>query len=87
MGAQKIPIQKSYEIRKGSGSLNVKFLGANRQFDWIEISIVPEKSDKYSSIYDSYKREMAAQLIKSVKLTNFIDLHSLTNGKKYSTEI
>ena len=45
MGAQKIPIQKSYEIRKGSGSLKVKFLGANRQFDWIEISIVPEKSD------------------------------------------
>ena len=25
---------------------------------------------------------MAAELIKSVKLTNFIDLHSLTNGKK-----
>ena len=46
MGAQKTPIQKTYEIQKGSDSLNVEFLGANRQFDWIEISIVPDKSDE-----------------------------------------
>ena len=30
MGAQKTPIQKSYEIQKGSDSLNVELLGANR---------------------------------------------------------
>ena len=63
MGAQKIPIQKTYKIKEGSDSLNVEFLGANRQFDWIEISIVPDKSDKHTTIYDSYNREMAAQLI------------------------
>ena len=34
MGAQKTLIQKTYEIQKGSDSLNVEFLGANRQFDW-----------------------------------------------------
>ena len=36
MGAQKTPIQKTYEIKKGSDSLNIEFLGANRQFDWID---------------------------------------------------
>ena len=82
MGAQKTPIQKTYEIQKGSDSLNVEFLGANRQFDWIEISIVPDKSDKHKTIYDSYNREMAAQLIESLKLTNFTELYSLTNEKK-----
>ena len=56
MGAQKTPIQKTYEIQKGSDSLNVEFLGANRQFDWIEIPIVPDKSDKHTTIYDSYNR-------------------------------
>ena len=70
-GAQKTPIQKTYEIQKGSDSLNVEFLGANRQFDWIEISIVPEKNDKHTTIYDSYNREMAAQLIKSLKTIKF----------------
>ena len=33
MGAQKTPIQKTYEIKKGSDSLNIEFLGANRQLD------------------------------------------------------
>ena len=86
MGAQKTPIQKTYEIQKGSDSLNIEFFGANRQFDWIEISIVPDKSDKHKTIYDSYNREMAAQLIKSLKLTNFKELYSLTNEKKYDTD-
>ena len=86
MGAQKTPIQKTYEIQKGSDSLNIEFLGANRQFDWIEISIVPDKSDKHKTIYDSYNREMATQLIKSLKLTNFTELYSLTNESKYDTD-
>ena len=43
MGAQKTLIQKTYEIKTGSDSLTVEFLGANRQFDWIEISIVNDK--------------------------------------------
>ena len=30
MGAQKTLIQKTYEIKKGSDSLNVEFLGSNR---------------------------------------------------------
>ena len=57
MGVQKTPIKKKYEIKQGSDSLNVEFLGANRQFDWIEISIVPDKSDKHTSIYDSYNKK------------------------------
>ena len=77
MGAQKTPIQKSYKIQKGSDSLNVGFLGANRQFDWIEISIVPDKSDKHTTTYDSYNREMSAQLIKLLKLSNFTALYSM----------
>ena len=82
MGAQKTPIQKTYVIQKGLDSLNIEFLGANRQFDWIEISIVPDKSDQHKMIYDSYNREMAAQLIKSLKLSNFSELYSLTNKRK-----
>ena len=61
-------------------------MGANRQFDWIEISIVPDKSNKHTTIYDSYNREMAAQLIKFLKLSNFTEIYSLTNEKKYNTD-
>ena len=58
----------------------------NWQFNWIEISIVPDKSDKHKTSYDSYNREMAAQLIKTLKLSNFTELYSLTNEKKYDTD-
>ena len=86
MGAQKTPIQKTYEIKTGSDSLNVEFLGANRQFDWLEISIVNDKSDKHTTIYDSYNRELAAQKIKTLQLSNFTEIYSLTNEKKYSID-
>ena len=86
MGAQKTPIQKIYEIKQGSDSLNVEFLGANRQFDWIEISIVNDKSDKHTLTYDSYNRELAAQNIKSLRLSNFTKIYSLANEKKYSID-
>ena len=86
MGAQKSPIPKRHEIKQGSDSLNIEFLGATRQFDWIEISIVNDKSDKHTAIYDSYNRELAAQNIKSLKLSNFTEIYSLTNEKKYSID-
>ena len=82
MGAQKTPIQKTYGIKQGSDSLNVEFLGANRQFDSLEISIVNNKSDKHSTIYNSYNSELAAQKIKSLQLSNFTEIYSLTNEKK-----
>ena len=86
MGAQKTPLQKTCEISKGVDSLNVEFLGSNRQFDWIEISIIPDKSDKHTTIFDSYNRELAAQEIKTLKLSNFTEIYSLTNEKKYDVD-
>ena len=80
-GTHKTLIQKTYEINTRQDSLNIDFLGTNRQFDWIEISIVYSKSDKRTSIYDSYNVKLAAKTIKSVNLSNFTEVYSLTNEK------
>ena len=56
----------------------------NRQFDWLEVSLVYDKSDKHTTIYDSYNHELATKTIKSIKLSNFTEIYSLTNEKKYS---
>ena len=50
MGVQKTPLQKAYEMSVGSGSINVEFFGAKRQFDWIEISLLYGKSNKQTTI-------------------------------------
>ena len=61
MAVQKTPIQKTYEIAVGSDSINIDFLGSNRQSDWLEISWVFDKSDKHTTLYDSYNAELAAK--------------------------
>ena len=61
MGAQKTLIQKTYETNVGQDSLDIDFLGANRQFDWIELSLAFNKSDKHTTKYDSYNVEMTAK--------------------------
>ena len=86
MGAQKTPLQKTFEKSKGTDSLNVEFLGSTRQFDWPEISRVSDKSDKHTTIYDSYNRELAAQEIKTLKLSNLTEIYSLKNEKKYDID-
>ena len=36
--------KKPYEISVGSALINIYFLGANKQFDWPEISLVLDKA-------------------------------------------
>ena len=45
-----------------------------------------DKSDKHTTIYDSYNAEMASKIIKSVKLTNFTEIYSLKNAKKFDID-
>ena len=53
MGAQKTPTQETYEINIGQDSLDIDFLGLQKQFDWLELSIVYDKSDKHTTIYNA----------------------------------
>ena len=71
MNVQKAPIQKIYEISVGSDTINGDFLSANRQFDWLTISLVFDKSGKHATIYDSCNVEFAAKYIKTIKLSIF----------------
>ena len=84
MGVQQTQIQKANEILVDSDSIDQDFLGCDRQFDWLEISLVYDKSDKCTTIQDSYNVELVAKYIKSVNLENFTEIYSLTNEIKYS---
>ena len=80
---QKTPCQKAYELQAGSQDFTDDFQGANRQFDWIEISLVYDKSDKHLTTYDSYNAECASKFIKSLEFANISDQHSSTNTLKF----
>ena len=87
MGAQKTPMKKTYEINVGQDTLDIDFLSANRQFDWLELSLVYDESDKHNTVYYSYNVEMASRIIKSLKLTNFTEIYSLNNEKNMTLTI
>ena len=70
MGVLPSPYQQEFEIATGTQSLTVTFKGAQRQFEWLEISLVYDKSYQHLTIYDSYDLELSTKLIKSVKLEN-----------------
>ena len=58
MGIQKTLYQKTYEMQETSEDFTIDFLGCNRQSDWLQISLVYDKSDKYLTIYDSYDADV-----------------------------
>ena len=68
-----------------SQSFNIDFLGANRQFDWLGISLTFYKSNRHNTIYDSYNVEKAATFIKSIALENIFEACSLMNQMKFDT--
>ena len=74
MGVLPSPYQQEFEIATGTQSLTVTFKGAQRQFEWLEISLVYDKSYQHLTIYDSYDLELAAKLIKSVKFEQINNL-------------
>ena len=83
MGVQKTPYQKTCELQAGSQDFTVVFQGSNRQSDWIEISLVYNKSDKHLTAYDSCNAECASKFIKSLEFSNISDQHSSTNTLKF----
>ena len=83
MGVQKTPYQKTYELQTGYQDFTVDIQGANRKFDWIEISVVYDRSDKQLTAYDSYNAECASKFIKSFEFANISNQHSSTNTLKF----
>ena len=80
------PYQQTFEENFGTQSINVKFQGANRQFAWLEISLVYYKSDQHQTIYDSYGAEVAPTQIQSLTLENTSSMYSLTSRLEYNLD-
>lgn len=66
--------------------IRVNFLNQtyqNRQFDWIEKSLVYDESDKHAINYDSYHLEQEIVLIQNVSIENISNTYCDSNELKY----
>ena len=48
-------------MQAGLEEFTVNFKGFNRQFDWLEVSLVYNKNDKHLTVYYSFNGECAAK--------------------------
>ena len=80
------PYQQLFEINTGTQTYTCTFKRAQRQFDWLEISIVYDKSFQHATIYDTYDLELALKIIKSIKFQNTSTTYSLTGKLSFDIE-
>ena len=85
-GIKPTPHQKSFEINVGTHTNVVEFKGVNKQFSFLEISLVYDKSEQHNSVYDSYNAELAATLISTVQLENLNNKYGEINRKHDLTD-
>ena len=84
MGVLPLPYQQLFEINKGTQSITVTFKGAQRQVQWLEISLIYDKSFQYLTTYDSYDLELATKLIEKIKFQNTISTYILMGIIEYN---
>ena len=61
MGVLPNPYQQTFEVATGAQTISVDFQGVSRNINWLEISLVYDKSYAHETVYDSYGVELAAQ--------------------------
>ena len=83
MGVLPNPYQQTFEVASGTQTVSVDFQGASRDINWLEISLIYDKSVNHETVYDSYGLELAARLIESVKFVNASKAYSLTGKLSY----
>ena len=84
MGVLLAPYQQLSEMKLiKEQSLTITFKGAQRQFEWLEISLVYDKSYQHLTIYNSYDLELAANMIERIKFENTASTYSLTGKLEY----
>ena len=70
LGVFMLPYRQTYEMGVGSQSQTVKFTNMPTEIEWMEISMIYDKSCVHSTTYDSYDCEVAASLISNIKIEN-----------------
>ena len=82
-GLKLSPYQKSYELITGAQSKTITFTNAFKQFEFLEFSLVYDKSDQHLTTYDSYNSETAAVSINYIRLQNAFNTYSEFNNIKF----
>ena len=84
MGVLSFPYQQSFELTQAHSPIKINFQGANRQFDWLEILLVYDKSNHYQTVYDGYNLELASKFVQILTIENASSTCSTTGQSEFN---
>ena len=58
---------------------NIDFKSVNKQFDWLELNLMPIDSVNHTSPFDTYGRNFATSKIKTIEIKNVGNSYTSTN--------
>ena len=64
---RRMGIQRNSKMPNGAQNFTFWFRAATKQFDWLEVSMVHDKSEEHNIIYDSYNTEITNNATSIVK--------------------
>ena len=70
----------------GAQSRKVNFYSFPSQFEFIEISIVYDRSEEHQTICNSYELELAERNVQLVKLENVTNTYNVTGTLEYNID-
>ena len=84
-GIKPTPYQKSYEINTGAQSFVIDFRGVNKQFSFLGMFLVYDKSNQHITGFNSLNIELASTKNRTLTLENTSNTYSTSNGVKFDT--
>ena len=79
MGTQKTSLQKWNELAVGAQSYSVEFIAAHKEFDWLEIFLVNDKSGQHKMVCNIFHAELSSTTIQNVTIKNTSNTYSIAN--------
>lgn len=70
----------------GSQSRKVNFYDFAARFEFIEVSLIYDRSDQHQTMYDNYDLELAAQNIQSLTPKNAANTYSITRTSELNID-
>ena len=82
-GLQKLLLKKSYELASSSHFYRKCFDDANKQYDWLDTSLVFHKNDQNTTIFENCKTEFKSTFLRKAKVENITNTYSVANVPEF----
>ena len=77
-GIMNVYTTRTYEMPAGISQENIDFNNVNKQFDWLEIYLMPKNSVNHMSPFDTYGKNFITSKVSTIEIANIGTSYGIT---------